>query len=140
MPKESIYSGQQLRRLRRMKDWTQGDLSLESGISEDRISRYEREGFPNGIAKKDIESLCNALGCEPARLEKPLLENIYQLGLGVAEDLLLSPLTDGKQHVALLKYLESQRSVQPGTGDTEQKDLTQIFQVNVGDQSGNKDS
>ena len=131
MVKESIFSGQQLRRLRRMKDWTQADLSAASDISEERIGRYEREGFPNGIAKKDIEALCNALDCESARLEKPLLENIYQLGLGVAEDLLLDPATESKQHVALLKYLESQRAVQPSEDDTEQKDLTQIFNIGV---------
>lgn len=81
--------------------------------------------------KKDIKALCEALDCEPARLEKPLLENIYQLGLGVAEDLLLDPATESKQHVALLKYLESQRAEQSGEEDTEKKDLTQIFNIGV---------
>ena len=131
MATESIYCGQQLRRIRRRKKWTQIDLEIESGISSKRISRYEREGFPDNITAKDIKALCEALDCEPARLEKPLLENIYQLGLGVAEDLLLDPATESKQHVALLKYLESQRAEQSGEEDTEKKDLTQIFNIGV---------
>ena len=131
-PKDtSIYCGQQLRKMRRKREWTQADLSVESGISVDRISDYERNGFPVSIKKKDINALCDALRCEPARLERAVLENIYKLGLGVAEDLLLDPATESKQHVALLKYLESQRAVQPSEDDTEQKDLTQIFNIGV---------
>lgn len=131
MSSESLYCGQQLRKLRKKRDLTQMDLEVESGITYNRISAYEREGFPATIKKKDIDALCKALGCEPADLEKPILENIYNLGLGVVQDLLLDPITDGKQHVALIKYLESQRTIQPNKGDTEQKDLTQIFNIGV---------
>ena len=134
MSNESIYCGQQLRRMRRMRDLTQLDLAVASGLTEKRIGDYERGGFPNNIAKKDIGAICEALQIEPSRLEKPLLENIYQLGLGVAEDLLLDPATESKQHVALLKYLESQRGLEPGGDDSEKKDLTQIFNIGVGNE------
>jgi len=128
---ESIYCGQQLRKLRNRQELTQQDLAVSSGISSHRISLYEREGFPNKVKKKDIEALCDSLSCEPADLEKPILKNICVLGLGVIQDLLLSPVTNGKQHVAVLKYLESLRDEQPVSDDSESKDLTQIFNISV---------
>lgn len=52
MSNESLYCGQQLRKLRKKRDLTQLDLEVESGISFQRISVYEREGFPSSIKKK----------------------------------------------------------------------------------------
>lgn len=52
MSNESIYSGQQLRRMRRWRELTQLDLAVASGLSEKRIGDYERDGFPNSIKKK----------------------------------------------------------------------------------------
>lgn len=127
MAKKSIYSGQKLRKLRRERELTQIDLECESGISSKRISRWEREGFPDKISAKDIKALCEALDCEPARLEKPLNEQIRIFGLDVLEDLLCDPATETNQLIACLKYCGLDRAEQSGEEDAEQKDLTEIF-------------
>ena len=126
--KESIYSGQQLRRHRRFADWTQEDLAQESGISSKTISRYEREGFSSTVTKREIQALADALRIEPARLEKPTLQKIRDLGLAAAEDMLLDPNTEDRHVVLLVNHIEKLRAEQQDD-DTEQKDLTQIFNI-----------
>nr|MBR4281433.1 helix-turn-helix transcriptional regulator [Clostridia bacterium] len=60
--------GQNIRRIRMEKGWTQKDLSISAALSVSQVSRLER-----GMASMTVTTffkLCNALTCKPADLLK----------------------------------------------------------------------
>lgn len=58
--------GENIRRLRREKGWTQSDLSERTGIKINHLSRLEQdEGDPKAST---INKLIEAFGCTPTRL------------------------------------------------------------------------
>lgn len=127
---ESIYSGQQLRLIRMTRtDYGQAELSVETDIPVQTISDWESKGFPKRIPKKRLDALCNALGCEAWELEKPLIENIQQYGLGIIQQKLLSPSTEDKDIIRIVEISHKKQSEH--TDNKEQKDLTQIFNIGV---------
>lgn len=58
--------GENLKRLRRDKHWTQGDLAEASGVKVGHISKLERNESDPKIST--IYKLINALGCSPNAL------------------------------------------------------------------------
>lgn len=60
--------GQNVQRFRRLKDWSQEDLALESGLDRTYISGVER-GVRNPTVLV-VQRLADALGVRPAQLLK----------------------------------------------------------------------
>jgi transcriptional regulator with XRE-family HTH domain len=52
--------GERIRRLRREKGWTQGDLGVRAGLKPARISKYERGTYQPGLAA--LKAIADALG------------------------------------------------------------------------------
>ena len=64
-----LSSGEVIRMLRELKEWTQAELAERSGISSTNISLLENDRVD--IGKKRAESLARAFGIHPAIIMFP---------------------------------------------------------------------
>lgn len=75
--------GENLKRLRRDKGWTQGELASECGIRLGQISKIERNDTDPKLST--IYALIKALECSPNSLlndiEKTSLDNVFEMVL-----------------------------------------------------------
>jgi len=62
----NVALGENIKRLRRDKDWTQGDLAEKSGVRVGQISKLESNKAKPGL--DTIYALTNALDCTPNAL------------------------------------------------------------------------
>ena len=69
---ENMALGDNLKRLRRDKEWTQGDLSKASGVKVGHVSKLERNESDPKVST--IYKLINALGCSPNALLQDVKE------------------------------------------------------------------
>lgn len=67
-----LTSGEVIRMLRELKEWTQEELAKRSGISATNISLLENDRIE--IGRKRTESLARAFGCHPAIIMFPNYE------------------------------------------------------------------
>lgn len=68
-----LSSGEVIRMLRELKEWTQAELAEHSGISPTNISLLENDRVE--IGKKRAESLARAFGIHPAIIMFPGYES-----------------------------------------------------------------
>lgn len=68
----SLTTGETIRMLREVKEWTQEDLAKISGINSKNISLLENDRID--IGKKRAEQLANAFGIHPAIIMFPEYE------------------------------------------------------------------
>lgn len=55
-----------IRKARENRNWSQGDLEAESGVSRSTISRWER-GLSDKPEPKHVRAVCRALGIDPRK-------------------------------------------------------------------------
>lgn len=65
----SLSSGEAVSMLRKLKNWTQGDLASASGIAVTNISNIENDHV--SLGKHRVVTLAKALGVHPAVLMFP---------------------------------------------------------------------
>jgi transcriptional regulator with XRE-family HTH domain len=72
-PHSKITTGEVIRMLRELKEWTQADLSRYSGIAAANISLLENN--KTEIGKKRAEQIAKAFGVHPAIIMFPEYES-----------------------------------------------------------------
>ncbi len=68
-PHASLTTGEVIRMLRELKEWTQDELAKRSGIKATNISLLENDKVD--IGKKRVERIARALGVHPAIIMFP---------------------------------------------------------------------
>jgi transcriptional regulator with XRE-family HTH domain len=63
-PHATLTTGEVIRMLRELKDWTQAELAKRCGINATNISLLENENV--GIGEKRAEQIAKAFGIHPA--------------------------------------------------------------------------
>jgi transcriptional regulator with XRE-family HTH domain len=71
-PHARLTTGEVIKMLRELKEWTQGELALRSGISSTNISALENDRLE--IGKRRAEQLARAFNVHPAIIMFPEYE------------------------------------------------------------------
>ncbi len=72
VPRTALTTGEVIRMLRELKEWTQEELSIRCGISPSNISALENGRLE--IGKRRAEQLAQAFGIHPAIIMFPEYE------------------------------------------------------------------
>ena len=116
----AIYSGKRLKRFRRKRNWTRGDLEFETAgdVTARTIFNWETHGIPENVQKKKLEAICKALTITLEDLEKVETEYLRSLTLDVVQDRLETASAEdmkANEIVKIVEFINKRQEVEPET-------------------------